>query len=307
MRGTPMRMLLSRLLKPVACASASLACAMVLSSGRAEAGSIGFDPNGAAGGSAFLSTSVFDFAPGNSLFQGLGSILSNKVNQATNVYVQSKLGSLLDANAVNITPAGLNSSYEVTVVVGFSALATTAGNDTTYALANSPSVNYFNIYYDSNPATQSNDTTGTGFNDGTLILSGTLNSADGGFTRFGTPTRFDQFGPNDYVGTNTERVAGGAYLEALVTSADANFFDTLPPLLQLVLYNSSSITPFSQVNPAATVGGIAPNRGPINGQGADFQVQADANASVQVIPEPSTFVLGALGLVGACLAVRRRK
>jgi hypothetical protein len=50
-----------------------------------------------------------------------------------------------------------------------------------------------------------------------------------------------------------------------------------------------------------------PNLGNENGLGPDFQTQADANASFDVVPEPSSILLGAIGLLGMAAFVRRRR
>ncbi len=293
----------SKMLKRLAAgAAASVAVLLGFGQSSVQASTFGFDPTG---NSNFQNVAVFDFAPGNALVQGIGTLLSNKANQQTTQYLQSRLGALIDGNSNSVSTPGLNSTYEITVVVGFSALANVAGNTTSYSL-NSPQnpVNYFELWYDATP--DSNDLAGTGFRDGTKILSGTLTDVQGSFSRFGQPAQFDQFGANNYPGVTSERVAGGAFVEANITQADPAFVQGGLGTLQLVMYNSSNITPFSQANPSALFDGIAPVLGPVNGQGADFQNQGDAAASFEVIPEPSTVLLGSLGAIGLVALIRRR-
>jgi len=272
----------------------------------ASAGMIGFDPDG--GSDNYLNVSQFDFAPGNALFKDLGSLLVNKANQQITNLMQTRLSTLRSPDGTDILPVGLNANYEITAYVGFSALANVSGNKTAYAL-NAPGVgaaNYFELWYDSNVGTFSNDLAGTGFNNGTMILSGTITSAQGNFTRFGSPTLFDQFGAQNYPGTTSYRVAGGVVLNIDVDTADATFFQQVPPLLTVGLYNSSNITAFTKVNPSLLFGVNPANQGLVNGTGTDFQAQIDPNATFEAIPEPTTWSLIGIGLIGMAWYGRRQ-
>src|SRR5205814_1953102 len=85
---------------------------------------ISFDPDGVAAANGTLSVSSIDFLPGNTLFRGLGTLLVNKANQPVEVYAQTRIGSLLDANSLVIPVNGLNTAFELTLVLGFSATGT---------------------------------------------------------------------------------------------------------------------------------------------------------------------------------------
>src|SRR5204863_2966039 len=152
-----------------------------------------------------------------------------------------------------------------------------------------------------------NDLTGTGFDDGQQILAGAITSASGSFAQFGSVNpplpNLDSFGANNYPGQTSYHVAGGESLTIFVSSYDPNFFTAINGTLKLELYNQSEIAPFRQVNPSGkflpNLANFTPNLGPVNGAGADFQTQADANSSFTVepnIPEPSTVVLLGAGL-----------
>jgi hypothetical protein len=146
-----------------------------------------------------------------------------------------------------------------------------------------------------------------------MILSGVLTSASGIFLATPGGGAFDQFGANNYPGVTTvNSVGGGTYNVAIDPGADPNFFVNPPPGdLQFVLANASNIDPFSQANPShqffdATTGLFSTNTGLVNGQGADFQTQADANASFVAVPEPSSFALAGIGFLAFTAYLRRR-
>jgi hypothetical protein len=76
------------------------------------------------------------------------------------------------------------------------------------------------------------------------------------------------------------------------------------------LQADSTVTPFNQANPSQRFfhwfgTNIIPNLGALNGNGADFQSQNDANASFT--PEPSSLVLALGGAVGILAGLRWRK
>jgi hypothetical protein len=103
-------------------------------------------------------------------------------------------------------------------------------------------------------------------------------------------------------------------LTADVTYSNPAFFKI--PILQLT-FNSSLVTPFSQVTPSALFTGlpgggapsVIPNIGTINGlNGPDFQFQADSNFSLTPVPEPASIIQASLGVLGVlCLAAWVRR
>lgn len=259
-------------------------------SNSAQAATIPFDPDGGANG--FINIDNLDFSPGNSLFRSIGTLLSDKSNQASTLYIQTRVGNIGNATLGDVTPAALNVSYELTMYMQVPILATVSGDDTVYSIDAGAST--FELWYDNNiPATQSAHLPGTGFRQGTQILAGTFVTADGSFTRglLGGPVLMDQFGADDYAGFQTQQVIGGGAFDVLVTSADPGFFGVVPPELQFVLADTSTITPFDTANPSQLFDGYAPSRGNVNGQGPDLAALADAAASFTVIPEPSIWLL----------------
>jgi len=282
---------------------------------------IAFDPDGANPANPAYQVSAVDFKTGNSLYQGIGSLTVNGTPVAVH-YAQASVDALLDPNGnpIAVNGLGVPGGFQLTMVLGFTANTTIAGTAVSYNLAASPQpVNFFELWY--NPTRTADDLAGTGFDlsagaGAKKILGGILTDASGGFFRnTGSNVLFDQFGADDYLGKNTVRVSGGGQYTVQVNTTDAAFFDAqLPSAVSFVLTNSSDITPFRQANPShlfsdGTNPSVVPNLGGVNGAGADFQAQADANASFDVppvVPEPSSIVLGAIGMLGLGLVARRR-
>ena len=289
------------------CALFSLVAMLASSSARADV--ISFDPDGAGGANGPSVTNTFDFAPGNTVLAHVGSLLVDKTGKFIEYGLQATLDNIQDGNGNPIAVAGLGSTFEITVALAFEGSADVAGAVTNFGYGGGAS--FFEVWYDNNALTKASNLAGTGFRDGTLILSGALTEASGAIVRHSSPTRFDQFpspaaGDDNYGGLQTEQVVGGASMTALIGYADPNFFGQVPPILQLSFLNTSAIAPFSQVDPSQQFWGYIPNRGNVNGQGDDLQMQGDANATFQV-PEPSTCALAVLGLIGLAFARRQRR
>ena len=257
-----------------------------------------------------ISVGSWDWNAGNALGKGSVPLSTDPANPSPfTLYYQAALSNFNDANGNAIGGTGLNSAggYEITIQAGFGELGyrTDVGgplpafSNANFSLDAGSSVNFLNIYYDTNR--NSNNLAGTGFADGTLLMSGIVNASTGNFTvtvdGFTTPGvlntfLLDGFGGDDYSGQLTLSGQGSATVEARIdgTSVNATYIDitTLPLNFYLDLFfNSSTVTPFLQQNPSALVAGQIPNIGAINGfSGPDFLFQADGNSSVTVVPEP---------------------
>jgi hypothetical protein len=278
----------------------------------AQADTIIVDPDGG-GANGAIAVATFDYQPGNGIFANLGPAAAAKNNTPFTYYFQTRLANFLDGSSVVIPVAGLNQAggFEITAVFAFQGIANGGGfpAPTSYSLAGS---SYFQLFYDANPLTQADDLAGTGFDDGTPILSGSITQADGSYTV--TPAAplplFDGFGPDNYGGLNSLVTTGGADLTVSGITIDPLFFAT-SPVIQLHLLNSSNISPFSQVNPSQIFqpnsAGLVPLLGVANGMGTDFQVQSDATGSFVVIPEPTSLMLLAVGGLGCLTYARRRR
>lgn len=283
----------------------------------AAADNITFDPDGA-GANPAQQISGFDFAPGNALARGA---VPFTVGSTFQLYQQMTLSALLNTSGNPVVPAGLNTSFELTVVASITYTITSVsamGSTMTVTAAAAPvqaAASFLEIYYS---AANSNALPGVGYNDGTLILSGRP-------TSFGSVTfveqrnangssqltNFDQFGTNNYPGVMTITAAGSGFGVADVLARNPAFFISEVQSMRL---DTAFETPFDATDPSASfaagASAVSPNRGSINGSqiggGQDFQLQTDGTATF-VIPEPSSAVLLSLALLaGAAVTFRRR-
>jgi hypothetical protein len=299
------------------------------------------DPDGALGADGPILVNTLDFSPGNSLAVGASPLFPGT---PFDTLFQATLGNFLNAGGIPVMGTGLNSTYEWTVVAGFGEITTSVtpvgtGAVATFALGPSPTgINFIEIYYD--PTPDSSNLSGTGFNDGVTsavpggsdpILRATVVSLNGSFfvPDLTASEPLDQNVSDDYPGQLTVRGSGGINITARIDFIDTTFF--LDPVINpgttidFAFVNTSNIDPFNQADPSdnfvfspdpagaagstTTSAGAGVSLGAINGvSGPDFQFQSDANASLNLVPEPSSLLLcglGAIGLLGR--GIRRRK
>lgn len=288
------------------------AAGMLCGSSAMAAQVISFDPDGA-GGTGAISVGAFDWAPGSTLAQN--SIAGpGMVNPTFQVYTQAKLGAFLDGNGnAMASPAGFNTNYEITYVGAFGEAGSSpvAGIAAFTGIA-AGYVNYFSIYWDNNPGTFANALAGTGYSDGTQILSGAWVASNGGYfvNLSAAPVALDQFNANDWAGTSTLTGSGGTSMDVDVAWTDGNFFKSdIVSLIVDSMFNTSNVTPFNQTDPSQLVVGVAPNIGAVNGAtGPDFLFQTDANQSFNTtVPEPALAALLGMGMIGFAAARRKTK
>jgi hypothetical protein len=86
-------------------------------------GTISFDPDGSAVGNSAYTVGAFDFAQASTLFQGIGNLTLNPGVRPFTLYSQARLTGLSDANANPIAINGLNSAFEITMLMGVSSSA----------------------------------------------------------------------------------------------------------------------------------------------------------------------------------------
>lgn len=281
----------------------------------------------------------FDFDPNNAVARSVpaGNGTYTQLFQArVNGFQGTSTPTNLDTNGTD-DGSTAGKTFELTIVLGYTGTATQlAPGFTQLGFAGGPS--YFQLFYqdlNNTPtpgvAIDSNSLTGQGFNNGRLILSGTVSSAVGSLQITDpTPVALDQNGTNDYPGVVTASATGSLKLGARVdiNGWDPAFFNVPPLNILIGTADSVSSLPFKVVDPSqkvvdsatgASVGTVAagsaaytPNTGAENGiSGPDIRVQTDANASFDLLPVPApqsaAAGFGLLGLVGAAGLMRRRR
>ena len=281
----------------------------------AAATPITFDTNGvAAGGQVTIDT--LDWKPGNALAvggnPGAGGLTAGT---RTQLLYQANLGTATLLGNTQFVSNFLG-TQGFTAVAGFNevVLSNTTGLNPTFGLAPGPvgrtASNFFYIYAN----TVGNDLAGTGFvgTAAQIALSGyvrTVNSSN--YTGSTVPfVPLDNFGIDNYSPITT-LVGSGSTDLVLVIDGTSAYFPTLVTGSTFSFFNTSQVTPFSQVDPSAffssngtTGANTAQNVGAVNGvhQAGDptrnFAFLADGSSSFQNVPEP-----GSLALVGLALGI----
>jgi len=321
---------------------ATLAIALVACLGaNAKADLIQFNPTGGA-------TTIGGFNPGTFTISSLnfgsgdavavGAITSGTgltVGDTFQLYYQTKLVSV-NTPSGGVFLNGLNAAngYQITEVSTFtervtSLTPTSSGLTATFALAPGPNVT--KIYFQdlaASGAVAANAITGQGYNQGTLLLTKTVNQDTSNFTDatrgggLGTAP-LNQSGGGDYSGNTTDQGSGSATVNLGVGGYLSNFF--LTPNLIASTFSTNLVLPFKDLAPSnafndpnAPVGSaptIIPNIGGptgINGvTGTDFLLQVSgATESFTAVPEPASIAMTLLGFAGAgvgSIVARRRK
>lgn len=278
-----------------------------------------FNPNGTGAVGAIGGAYTIDQAPGSTVaLNGVNSTTPGAplpVGTIVTNYYQANLNSILGATSNVLFSNGTGGNYFT-----FSANYT----EKVVAGAYVPGVTSFSSFQVLSgtfkmcaQSAAGVDLAGTGFGcAGNGILSGTITSgsANVGADLTKAPKLLDSFGTDGWGGVMSILTSGGASIDAQLTFVDANYFPDLDVagMIELLLTNSSLITPFDQVDPSKRYSSnlisddYAASVGATNGvSGPDFLFQADANTSFdRAVPEPGTLALVGAALLG--LALRRR-
>jgi hypothetical protein len=316
--------------KPLATAAAASLLCLAAS---AQAALI-IDLDGLGGAGTIVKADVFDWLPGNAI--SVGGQLDPAPNfldsYSFTTYSQANLSTLVLGGIVQATP---NWSY----VSGGGETATVTGINSISLFhdATNP-VNFFEIWAG---GAVGNDLLGTGFNDGVLILSGSITDVTGSFNlqlnpdlSLADPVLMDQFGADNWGGQLTQAGTGASIIDVAIGYLNPDYFLNSISGLKTVFQTQQNL-PFTSANPAecfvtqagggdqcdgvfdlasdtaAGLGGYNPVLGPVNAlncpQGTDTcDILFLADASSSFIPEPTTLALLGAGLVGFG-AMRRRK
>ena len=232
------------------------------------------DPDGS-GGQGAITIGSFDWTQTSFLAQGGQTAIANfSANNCANsgceftIVTMANLGNFVAPDGTtNIQGTGLNSAYQWTMVASFTEVVTgVIGNIATFATVPSAGGN-LEIFYDTN--LNANALSGSGFNDGTLILQGTdVGSASGLFqVTSSTPVPIVP-GPT-YTGQNTVTGTGSnSTISIGGITADSDFFVQSLASFGLAFSNISIGLPYTTTLPSdcfqngptgTAVGGTAPS------------------------------------------------
>ena len=230
---------------------ASLIASLLAAAGSANA-ALTFDLDGT-GSAAPISVNAFDWAPTSflALNGAIATSAANPVGQTFDVLSHAKLTGYTDGNNVARSLPAFNG--EITMVTRFSEVVTGVfGSIATFATTGS---GWLEMYY--SPTANSNQLTGSGFDDGTLIMR--VDGVKAGLTGFfnkDIPSNavLDQFGADNYAGQKTVTGVGAeasiTYGDGSVPSLDSDFFKNALTSFKIIFSNLSIDLPFVSVDPS---------------------------------------------------------
>lgn len=248
--------------------SVAMACAS-MSGASVASSAILFDTNGTAAGGVY-SVNVFDWAPDNGLAVGTFSspVIDASGTKNLQLVGQGFLSSFLTDNGPVSMPTGT-----LTFVASFWENVTPVGGPSTASSADLTQSSSFQIFYNPNGvgsgAGQVNQLAGTGYNTGTLLMSGTLSNVSGALVGTFTDqsqspnnmpnTLLDLFGKDDAPGTTTRVGNGSTQIKIDVTYQNWDWFlSSISSLVVDMQDKTNEGLPFEQANPSLLVNGFTP-------------------------------------------------
>lgn len=298
------------------------------------------DLDGLSGSGRTANITTWDWAPSTAVAKNGNGL---QIGSLFELYTFGTLSSAV-SGSTNIGTAEdlFGTGKEITFVAGFTEkvidLSGTSGISETAVFAAQPG-GFFRVYLDDiNADTDLFDgVAGGGFNDGTLLFSGTITGGAGSFTSiFTNPDRLDKYdggadsvvddatatdafnnGANSATPQMSVTGVGGTSIETIIKFDAFNpdyFLNVTSPLWYKFNTQTQNNLPFTTVDPAnrywdgdslenVTIGLV--NGGV--GYGPDVIFQTDASTTdAGVVPEPTTMLLFGFGLMGLA-AVSRRK
>lgn len=227
--------------------------------GTASAAPLILDLNGAAPGGTIVATAL-DWTQTSFLAKGGNQAIANFVTNATfgtslsttfDVYTHAKLTAYTDASGTSLSLPPM--AGEITIISKFTETVTSANVATATAEFATTGAGWLEMYYSS--TANSNNLTGFGFNDGTLIMRADGVGASAGlFKNTGGSVNIDGAGlTNDYTGQKT---VNGFGIQDTVTfgsagvAIDANFLKTAVVDFSILFQDISIGLPFKTVDPS---------------------------------------------------------
>lgn len=183
------------------------------------------------------------------------------------VLTHAVMNATTNQNGVGNTPAGLNSTFEITMIARFTEVITSASALTGVATFDTvPTAGLIlEVYFDNTP--DATDVSGSGYNDGDLILRATTLDLQHGIfaVTSSTPVTLDGFGADQYDATagapSDQQTVSGTGSETTINVGgiitDPNFFQTALASLGLNFTNISIGLPFASSNPSDCFTGVS--------------------------------------------------